>query len=144
MSELKIDEKHIKQMCRDLTHLMRDIVQDIESVENEKTDVFTRYMSMVRLGAIFMGAKQSLGMCRHLFTMGFDLQHEFFQTEAAKENGWDKVRIEDNPFFTQKDDDDEPGIKVEFKELPDELKEIIVNAIKERFAGKRPEQTTQH
>lgn len=143
MSELKIDERHIKKMCRDLTLLMRDIVQDIESIENEKTDVFTRYMSMVRLGAIFMGEKQSLEMSRHLFTMGFDLQHEFFQTPAAKENGWDKVNIEHNPFFVDSDDD-EPGIKVEFKELPDELKDIIVNAIKEKFAGKRPEQTTQH
>lgn len=144
MSELKIDEKHISKLCRDITLMMRDIVQDIEVLENKDKDVFNRYMSLVRLGAICMGAQQSLSMSRHLFTMGFDVQHEFFQTKSAKENGWYKVRIEDNPFFTQEDEDSEPGIKVEFKELPDELKEIIVNAIKEKFASKRPEQTTQH
>jgi len=143
MSELKIDEKHISKLCRDITLMMRDIVQDIEILENKEKDVFNRYMSLVRLGAIWMGAQQSLNMSRHLFTMGFDVQHEFFQTKSAKENGWDKVNIQDNPFFTQ-EDDHEQGIKVEFKELPDELKEIIVNAIKEKFASKRPEQTTQH
>jgi Tfp pilus assembly protein PilZ len=142
MSELKIDEKHIRQMCHDLTHLMHDIVKDIESVEDKNNDVFTRYMSMVRLGAIFMGAKQSLNMSRHLFTMGFDVQHEVFQTKAAKENGWDKCRIEDNPFFVNiNNDDNDSGIKVEFKELPDELKEIIVNAIRAKFGANKPEQT---
>jgi hypothetical protein len=133
MNELKIDEKHISQMCRDLTLLMRDIVKDIESVEDKDKDVFTRYMSMVRLGAIFMGAKQSLNMCKHLFTMGFDVHHEFFQTHAAKENGWDKVRIEDNPFFVNQDNSNQEGIQVEFKELPDHVKDAIVEAIKEKF-----------
>lgn len=142
MNDLKIDEKHISKLCRDVTLLMRDMVQDIESLEDKNKDVFNRYMALVRIGAIWMGAQQALSMSKHLFTMGFDVQHEYFQTESAKKNGWDKVNITDNPFFVN--EEEQTGIKVEFKELPDELKEIIVNAIKEKLTGKRAEQQTQH
>ena len=143
MSKLKVDEKHIAKLCTDITLMMRDIVRDIETIEDKEKDLFSRYISLVRLGAIWNGAQNSLSMSRHLFTMGFDVQHEVFQTQAAKENGWDKCRIEDNPFFVN-EGQEHRGIQVEFKELPDEIKDATVKTIKEKMTEGRQENQTTH
>lgn len=147
MGHLKIDEKHISKLCHDLTLMILDIGADIESLEDKDNDVFSRYMSMVRLGSIFKGARDGLNMARYLFTMGFDAQHDYFQTEQAKEHGWDKARLEDNPFFINEDHEDHEEhdkgilIKLDVDKLPDKLKEAIVKAIKEKFSVKKEEVT---
>lgn len=52
MSKLKVDEKHIAKLCTDITLMMRDIVRDIETIEDKEKDLFSRYMSLVRLGVL--------------------------------------------------------------------------------------------
>jgi len=130
MDDLKIDERNIAELTQKATEMMEDMVKDIEILDNKKEDVFLRYMSMMRLGALFSAAKQAEHMARHVFKMGFEMHHEYFQTEKAKENGWDEItEIHDNPFFKRKE---AKVLSVDLNELPDEIKQAIHDALERK------------
>jgi len=136
VSELRIDEAHIAELTKDFLSLIADFMDDIKTLDNKDEDVFKRYMAMMRIGAIYSSAKQAIHVARHVFRLGLDVRHPFFQTVAAKANGWDKPTIEDNPFFIQ--EEKEPiGLSVSMDELPDELKESLVDALKEVLAQRK-------
>lgn len=125
MNELQIDEKNITGLVRSVTKLMKEIVDDIEVLENKKADIFHRYTALHRLGAMFMSAQQGMTLASHAFRFGFDVHHPFFQTPTAKEFGWDEIKLERNPFFIQEDDEKPRGIAIELKDVPQEVKDAL-------------------
>jgi hypothetical protein len=127
MDDLKIDERNIAELTHKAAEMMEDMVKDIEILDNKKEDVFLRYMSMMRLGALFSAAKQAEHMARHVFKMGFEMHHQYFQTEKAKEFGWGAMTdINENPFFMRKE---AKVMSVDLNELPDEIKQAIHDAL---------------
>lgn len=130
MDELKIDERNIAELTRKTAEMMEEMVRDIETLDNKDEDVFCRYMAMFRLGALYSAAKGAEHMACHVFRMGFELHHEYFQTEKAKENGWNEItEIHDNPFFIK---NKEHALSIDLHELPDEIKEAIHMAMEKK------------
>jgi hypothetical protein len=130
MDDLKIDERNIAELTYKVAELMKDMMRDIETLDDKEEDVFLRYMSLVRLGAIFTAAKQAEHMARHVFRMGFEMHHEYFQTKKAKENGWDEItEIQENPFFKR---NDVKVMSVDLNELPDDIKQAIHEALERK------------
>lgn len=136
MSELKIDEKNLSVLIEKTKSTIEAMVEEIETVSDKKADLFERYFSMHRLGAMIIGASNALTLSMQGFRFGFDLQHPFFQTEKAKEYGWDSVKLEQNPFFVQEEEKIK-GMAINVEDLPDEVKAAIMEVIKAKFKEDR-------
>ncbi len=133
---LRIDEDHIDDLACKIKELVCNLVDDVKLLENKESDVFMRYMAMMRLHAIFVFGSQGVDVMRHAFSMGFDMHHPFFQTPEAIKKGWDSIKIKKNPFFTQK----EPKgkiVELHGEDLPPELKEALLKVLQEKFGNQR-------
>lgn len=128
MSEIKINEHLITKVIEKSVKLMEEMVELIDELKDQKTDIFDRYRSMQLLMAAIEGVGFATHQINHGFRFGFDMHHPLLQGEKAKEKGWDEVKLENNPFFTSKNEKDNCIITSD--DLPDEIKEMLHKLVK--------------
>jgi len=107
MTDLRIDEEEMSAVCDSAKALAKKLLSHAKDLQDTDNDNFSRYMDYMRLKNILILSQEALKLMTMNFVGGFDTQHEFFQTEEAKDQGWDKPKIKSNSFF---DNDDEGDI----------------------------------
>lgn len=137
MSDLKIDEKHIKHLDGAIEHLIEHLEEERELMADEDEDIFCRYMAYHRLVSFMSGYKHLMDVTSTSFRLGNDLQNEIFHTKEHKKKGWQNPTSEGNPFFVANEEDHEEEDKhakcrhkiikgvIDGDELPDEIKEAF-------------------
>ena len=98
--EVKIDVKYLRSQALKAADLSKFITEQAERMINEDEDMFVRYLAFARLKGIFKGVDMGLELSRDAIGMGHNLHHPFMQTPKAIENEWDKIKLEDDYFFT--------------------------------------------
>lgn len=117
MKEPKIDEEHLQHLSK----LVRVIVDALSSDKNimmdQNEDIFKRYMSYVRLSSFFISLKFTQHNIKELLRLGHDLNHDIFKTDGYKNNNWDEIEINSNPFFINKEEQDNESNDLNLEEL---------------------------
>ena len=98
--EVKIDVQYLRQQALKAADLSKFITKQAEIMIDEDEDMFIRYLSFAHLRGIFKGVDMALEVSRDAIGMGHNLHHPFMQTPKAIENDWDKIKLEQDHFFT--------------------------------------------
>jgi CTP:phosphocholine cytidylyltransferase-like protein len=101
MKEFEIDEEYVEQTINDMMNLVGFLNKEINTLRDKNNDIFNRYMTFCRLASANESMRDSYRLFRNAFRMGFDINHNIFQTEASKKTGWGENNVSENPFFKQ-------------------------------------------
>lgn len=107
MENLKIDEKHLQNLVMVYEEFIDKLNVDIEFLKNKHSDIFDRYMSYWRLKNLAKSINIISDLHKSALIAGHSLNHELLQTKEAKKHGWDEMKLENNPFFIQNDEENE-------------------------------------
>lgn len=99
MNKIEIDEDEISVLLNQAKAMTKYIASDGAILENKSEDIFIRYMSFCRLNFIERTVRHMLELYHMAFRLGHDMGHEFFKTDEMIKNHWDKIKLENNPFF---------------------------------------------
>ncbi len=135
--EIKIDEKYLRSQATRSLDLAKFITIQCEQMIDETEDLFIRYMCFARLRSIFNGVEMALEISKNAIGMGHNLHHPFMQTEKAIENDWDKIKLEEDHFFTT----DNQEKRTIFGEM---IGSAIVEALNQTIKEHKKETTPAH
>lgn len=108
MKGIVIDESHIESLCNVTTSLINHLNNKLIDLSNKDEDIFIRYMAFWRLHTLIGVFKGVNNLTNDLMCAGNDLHHSYFENTKAKENNWDTMDLEVNPFFVQDKMDNRP------------------------------------
>src|SRR5579864_3066873 len=97
--ELKVDEKHLKNLIENAESLIEAIESDLEVLKDKKEDNFVRYMAYMRTFMFVRHLPDFIQVVKFAMSSGHALNHEVFQTEKGKESEWDTLKPHLHPFF---------------------------------------------
>ncbi len=101
MSEFKIDEEHIELLSDKMKRALSNISQDVDLLADKNEDIFTRYILMDKLQAVFLGISFISNMHHDAFASGYNSHHELIKnSEKAIENEWGIPDLGGDDFFT--------------------------------------------
>lgn len=103
MTEVMIDEYELTALSDAVLTLSKRLNEEAMKITNKDEDIFNRYMSYSRMRAFIDFSEVIFKTTKHLLICGHDINHPLINTEEAKKKGWGKSNIENNPFFTTKD-----------------------------------------
>lgn len=101
MTDLKIDEEFLKGLADSARGFINAVEGQINIMTDKKDDVFKRFMAFNKIKDLLETLAFISKLQKENLAAGLYAGHEFFQTEVAKENGWDRNNIEKNDFFIQ-------------------------------------------
>lgn len=104
MNEVIIDENELISVSRDAHELSKILSNESEKLKNSNEDIFTRYMSYSKLRAFVELGDVFFKIVKHSMIAGHNISHPLINTDEAKQRGWDSIKIEEDPFFTTKEE----------------------------------------
>lgn len=110
MSDIKIDEEHLEATANALENLIECLEKEIKELKDKSGDNFSRYMAYNRSYSLLKLWPAMMDTCKMNFISGHNLAHKFLQTKEAKDKNWDKMKLENHPFFINEDRDDDDEI----------------------------------
>ncbi len=144
--EVKVDEKFLKSQAVKAESLCELILYRAKQMTDENEDLFNRYMAFQILSLIFDSVDMAIELGKRALTSGHNLKHVLLQTEIAKKNHWDEIKLENDLFFTTDKENRLDEIVSRFgkgfmeKGFMDTLNEIL----KERYKKSEDEDKTTH
>lgn len=113
MENLSINEEHIRKVIESTKMNIECAQKLVDELNSVKTDLFARYMDFHKLAIFNQMVPLIMGLANNLMIAGNNITHPFLQTKEAKEYGWDKQKLEQDPFFGQPDKADDSGANLE-------------------------------
>lgn len=129
MNEIKINEDAITHLANSIENHANNLLDGVVVLKNKNNDVFTRYMTFVRLSPLVDVVNMLITISKECFMFGHDVNHPFLQTKEAEKTAWASFSLEGNPFFT---DEAMEKIKEEYlksKNDVNEFKESMKKAV---------------
>lgn len=130
MSNYVVDNEELMALADKVKNMSEQLNKDAEYLRDENADIFHRYMAYNKLRSMMKGLDVIMSLCKSSMVTGHNLQDPMFHTEAGIDNGWDKPKVFDHPFFIDEEDKNEKG------DMPDMLKNIIAGAFMGAIVGK--------
>jgi hypothetical protein len=125
VEDLKVDNEELKMLAELAMKFHRQIQSHLDCLESENEDIFLRYTAYIWCKNYLLLNKTLGEINRNSFVAGHDIGHEIFNTEKARENGWDIYQVnERNPFFINKNNGSS-------KEWDEKIKKIIKESLDE-------------
>lgn len=142
MKEVKIDERSNEVLCIKSLNIVELIMKEIDILGNEESDIFFRYMAFMRLSSFCLSFHHQSSLLDIGYRMGFDMHDPLLQSKEAISHGWDEVKLKNNPFFEQEDQEREErlrGMILELSEddLSESMKEKISKIIKNKIHAEK-------
>lgn len=127
MENLVPDNDYMNEMANSIDDLHGVMQKDIKALRDSNCDVFDRYMAFFRSYNYLKTIRFMHQLVTSSLLGGRDVQDKFFETKSRKKNGWDVVKLENNPFFKRPMDKE--------AEIPEELKKMLKEAIFHKIFG---------
>lgn len=123
MDNLQIDKRYIKELTETAELVREALKKDIDALNNENNDIYSRYMAFCRLDSLIISVGPLMKSLKRMFHHGYTLNSESLLNEQAKKEGWGNPNLSNIDLFEQIKENE-----VEIK-IPEELKSMLFSAI---------------
>ena len=135
---IKVDNDYMQGTVEEIEVII-NYLQDMCSVlSNKDEDLFRRFTAFNILRTILVTTIANLKAARFSFVRGHMVHHPLLQTQLAKENGWDSIDLDKEPFFTS------PSQANDARNVVSELLKFVAQRDISKVENQEDEQDIKH